>query len=188
MKPENIITMAYDDIANDGSNPFPGQLFNKPSFTYIFYFMWFFTAVLLFILSGPGKDVYKGCQIDYKGEDVTPEIFLKILQGQETKAGNGKTLKSSSTDSVFINFSDHGASGLIAFPSSYLYSDQLLATLSLMSSENKFAQLVMYLEACESGSMFQGLPANIRVYATTASNAEESSWATYCDGDDVVNG
>jgi legumain len=39
MKPENIITMAYDDIANDGSNPFPGQLFNKPSFTYIFYFM-----------------------------------------------------------------------------------------------------------------------------------------------------
>jgi legumain len=119
---------------------------------------------------------------------VTPEIFLKILQGQETKAGNGKTLKSSSTDSVFINFSDHGASGLIAFPSSYLYSDQLLATLSLMSSENKFAQLVMYLEACESGSMFQGLPANIRVYATTASNAEESSWATYCDGDDVVNG
>jgi legumain len=46
----------------------------------------------------------------------------------------------------------------------------------------------MYLEACNSGSMFQGLPANIRVYATTASNAEESSWATYCDGDDVVNG
>jgi legumain len=46
----------------------------------------------------------------------------------------------------------------------------------------------MYLEACESGSMFQGLPDNIKVYATTASNAVESSWATYCDGDDVVDG
>jgi legumain len=139
MKPENIITMAYDDIANSGSNPFPGQIFNKPSFTYLFLFYVIFLGVLLFILSGPGQDVYKGCQIDYKGEDVTPEIFLKILQGAETKAGNGKTLKSSSTDTVFINFSDHGASGLIAFPSSYLYSDQLLATLSLMSSENKFS-------------------------------------------------
>ncbi len=70
---------------------------------------------------------------------MTPEIFIKILQGQKTSAGNGKTLTSTSTDTVFINFSDHGASGLIAFPSSYLYSDVLLATLSLMNSENKFA-------------------------------------------------
>lgn len=89
---------------------------------------------------------------------------------------------------MFINFSDHGASGLIGFPSAYLYSDVLISTLCVMSSENKFAQLVMYLEACESGSMFQGLPDNIKVYATTASNAVESSWATYCDGDDVVDG
>ena len=28
---ENIIHLAYDDIANSSSNPFPGQLFNKPA-------------------------------------------------------------------------------------------------------------------------------------------------------------
>ena len=42
---------------------------------------------------------------------------------------------------------------------------------------------VFYLEACESGSMFEGLlPANISIYATTASNSTESSWGTYCPG------
>jgi hypothetical protein len=41
-----------------------------------------------------------------------------------------------------------------------------------------------YLEACESGSIFEGmLPNGINVYATTASNAEESSWGTYCPGE-----
>ena len=43
---------------------------------------------------------------------------------------------------------------------------------------------MFYLEACESGSIFEGLlPKNIW-YATTAANAEESSWGTYCPGDD----
>ena len=42
---------------------------------------------------------------------------------------------------------------------------------------------VVYLEACESGSIFEGLlPNNLSIYATTASNAEESSWGTYCPG------
>lgn len=43
---------------------------------------------------------------------------------------------------------------------------------------------VFYLEACESGSIFEGLlPNDINVYATTASNADESSWGTYCPGE-----
>jgi legumain len=42
--------------------------------------------------------------------------------------------------------------------------------------------MVLYIEACESGSMFKNLlPNNLNVYATTAANAEESSYATYYD-------
>ena len=32
MKPENIITLMYDDVANNSNNPFKGQLFNKPTY------------------------------------------------------------------------------------------------------------------------------------------------------------
>lgn len=51
--------MAYDDVANDPENPFPGKLYNKPN----------------------GQDVYTGCNIDYKGASVTPANFLNILKG-----------------------------------------------------------------------------------------------------------
>lgn len=45
--------------------------------------------------------------------------------------------------------------------------------------------MVLYIEACESGSVFEGLmPENLNIYVTTASNAEESSWGTYCPGMD----
>jgi len=52
-----------------------------------------------------------------------------------------------------------------------------------------YSHLVFYMEACESGSMFEGLiKPSIGVYVTTASNAVESSWGTYCPPDDMVNG
>ncbi|KAJ0937533.1 putative legumain protein [Helianthus annuus] len=43
--------------------------------------------------------------------------------------------------------------------------------------------MVIYLESCESGSIFEGLlPKDLNIYVTTASNANENSWATYCPG------
>lgn len=49
--------------------------------------------------------------------------------------------------------------------------------------------MVIYIEACESGSMFENsLKSNINVYATTASNGQESSWGCYCPPQDKVNG
>ena len=42
---------------------------------------------------------------------------------------------------------------------------------------------VIYVEACESGSIFEGLlPDDMNIYVQTASNATENSWATYCPG------
>ena len=42
--------------------------------------------------------------------------------------------------------------------------------------------MAIYIEACESGSMLEDyLSKNINVYGTTASNAEESSYACYYD-------
>ena len=52
-----------------------------------------------------------------------------------------------------------------------------------------YDQMVIYVEACESGSMFEGLlDSKLNIYAMTASNADESSWGTYCYPDDIVNG
>ncbi len=43
-------------------------------------------------------------------------------------------------DNLLLFFSDHGAPNLIAFPSKYLYADQLLATFASMKGNyNKIA-------------------------------------------------
>ena len=44
--------------------------------------------------------------------------------------------------------------------------------------------MVLYIEACESGSIFEGMldETTPNVWATTAANAMESSWGTYCPG------
>merc|ERR1711981_1022058 len=162
----NIILMAVDDVANDDRNPFPGKLFNKPTADGV-----------------PGKDVYAGCKIDYKGSAVTPENFVKVLTG----TGSGKVLKSTSEDNVFVNFVDHGGVGLIGFPRTTMHKDELQGALKTMKSKDMFKRLVFYLEACESGSMFEGLGVP-GVYGLTAANAHESSWGTYCMPNDKVNG
>jgi legumain len=99
---DKIIVIAYDDIAMNSRNPFPGKVFNKPSY------------------QEPGVDVYAGVKIDYKGNSVTPKLFLNILEGNKSAVagqGSGKVLEATSEDNVFMFFSDHGAPNLIAFPS-----------------------------------------------------------------------
>jgi legumain len=159
----NIIVFMYDDIANNAQNPHKGSIINY---------------------SG-GPNVYPGVPKDYTGDTVTPENFLNVITGKNMDGiGSGKTLKSGPEDRVFIYFSDHGAPGLVAFPGfKMLYAKDLLPALLSMSKNKQFDQLVFYIEACESGSMFNGLLAeNVRIYATTASNPFESSYACNYDG------
>lgn len=160
---ENIVVMMYDDIAYNQANPKKGIIINKPN----------------------GKDVYHGVPKDYTKGDVTPQNFLSIMKGDKEAMkgiGSGKVIDSGPNDHVFIFFTDHGATGLIAFPSSELVAKDLIKAIDYMYENKKYSRMVFYLEACESGSMFHNkLKKNINVYATTAANPHESSYACYYD-------
>jgi legumain len=126
---------------------------------------------------------------DYTGKDVNVKNFLAVLLGDKsglTGGGSGKVVASGPDDHVFVYYSDHGGPGVLGMPSDgeYLYANDLVQALKKKHAGGGYKSLVFYLEACESGSIFEGLlPSDIAVYATTASNAEESSWGTYCPGD-----
>lgn len=91
---------------------------------------------------------------------------------------------------MFVYFADHGAVGLVAMPvGDPVYANDLIDALRYMWSNDMYKELVFYMEACESGSMFAGLlPTNVNIYATTAANSEESSYGTYCGDDSSVDG
>merc|ERR1719265_1428053 len=97
--PQNIIVMMYNDIAYNENNETPGIIINALH----------------------GTDVYEGTMIDYMGHDVTPENFLKILKGERMPVGSRKTLRSGPDDYVFVNFVDHGDTGVLGFPHSELH-------------------------------------------------------------------
>jgi legumain len=173
----NIIMLAYDDIAGSGSNPFPGKMFNKP------------TAA-----GTPGVDVYAGCKIDYKGKDVNAANFLKVLSG-DTSA-SGPVLKSTAKDNVFVYYTDHGGVGILGVPSGaaggYIHAADINKAIETLQSKGGYKELLFYLEACESGSIFNNLLKAPNAKAITAANAKESSWGWYCAGSgtggDMVDG
>jgi legumain len=64
------------------------------------------------------KNPKKGVRIDYKGKDVTPENFMAVLLGNDTATNGKPVLKSTKNDKVFVYYTDHGGSGIVAFPNS----------------------------------------------------------------------
>ncbi|XP_068243963.1 legumain-like [Palaemon carinicauda] len=160
---DHIVVMMYDDIAYNDLNPTPGIIINQPG----------------------GPNVYEDIVKDYTGRDVTPEVFFKVLTGDQAGVagiGSGKVIRSGPGDHVFINMVDHGNTGFFSFPNGIMFADDLLNVITNMHENNQYREMVMYMESCESGSMFDGIyPDNIGFYAATASDPKESSYSCYYD-------
>ena len=166
---ENIITLVFDDIANNTWNPHPGTIINHPL----------------------GRDLYAGLRKDYTHEEVNTNNFLAVLRGNESAVSknehaSGRVLRATRHDRVFVYYSDHGAPGLLGMPSGdYLYADELLSAIRHRFENDGFKEMVVFIEACESGSMFDGMLSHddlMEVWVTTASNPRESSYGVYCPG------
>ncbi|KAM3702019.1 hypothetical protein ACB098_05G218900 [Castanea mollissima] len=162
LKDENIIVFMYDDIAFDKNNFRPGVIINKPN----------------------GEDVYKGVPKDYTGQHVNVNNFYAVILGNKSAltGGSGKVVDSGPNDRIFIYYTDHGGPGVLVMPNGeFVFADDLNDVLKRKHAAKGYKSMVFYLEACESGSIFEGLlPDNLDIYATTASNATEDSFATYC--------
>ncbi|XAR70813.1 Legumain [Bertholletia excelsa] len=165
LKEENIIVFMYDDIAFNEDNPRKGTIINSPQ----------------------GEDVYKGVPKDYTGDEVNADNFYAVILGNKTaiKGGSGKVVDSGPNDRIFIFYTDHGGPGVLGMPGGVLFADDLVGVLKKKHALGGFKSMVFYVEACDSGSIFDGLlPNNINIYATTASRPNEDSWATYCPGEE----
>ena len=169
---DNIITLLYDDVAQDPRNPFPGHLFNVPSNE-----------------THPGTDVYNGTRKDYVGKSVNAHNFLAVLTGNKSAVPPGHpVLRSGPRDRVFIAFFDHGGPDILGTPVAppYITRKALLHALDVMYRRKMFGELLFYVEACDSGSMFVDMPTDRNIYVVTAASPTQSSWGDYCSPNDAV--
>ena len=164
---EHIILFAFDDIAYDKKNPFPGEVYNRPN----------------------GPNVYEGVIIDYRNNMVTPDNYLSVLKGDTKNGRLKKVLNSTKEDNIFLYFSDHGINGAMVFPDNkFLYADELQETFEFMQQKNMYKNIIFYMESCYSGSMFTDLNLDLNIYTLTAASPQEQSLATFCYPDDYVKG
>ena len=154
--------------------------------------------------------MYAGVPDDYTGKDVTAEVFLAVLSGDRAGVahtkGSKKVLSPTMLDEVFVYFADHGGPGILGMPNPpFLTAGDFVATLTRMAGADAdvdagsgdrggdgkgkqlrvrtFKTMTVYVEACESGSIFDGLlKPGLGIYVTTAANPTESSYGTYCPG------
>jgi len=165
-----LLSISVDDAADSSLNPFPGKLFNAPS------------------LSG-GLNVREGCELTLRGSSVSLASFKALINPTIYRIESTNLLTSSDADHVFLNFVDHGCSGRLLFPDGSLSARELVSIIWDMSSRKRFEYLLIFVEACESGSLFESYKLPEGVLAVTASNASEASWGVYCpSGEDVVSG
>ncbi|KAL6741588.1 hypothetical protein Aduo_014826 [Ancylostoma duodenale] len=162
---DNIVTMMYDDVALDPRNPNPGELRN--------------------VWNGP--DYRKGLKVDYRTTSVNKYVFQAVLFGDTaiTSAftGSGRVLNSTSSDNVFIFYTDHGAYNVLGMPSGpVMTKSDLLGHIQHARALGKFHKLSIYIESCESGSMLSGLENDNFVNGLTASSSTEDSYACNCKG------
>jgi len=164
---DHIILFAYDDIAYDRKNPFPGEIYNRPD----------------------GPNVYSGVIIDYSFNTVTPENYISVLKGDTKNGSLQKVLNSTKDDNIFLYFSDHGINGALVFPDNqFLYADELNQAFIYMKEKGMYKNIIYYIEACYSGSIFNELNNDLNIYAMTAASPKEKSFATFCYPDDYVKG
>ena len=63
----------------------------------------------------------------------------------------------------------------------YVTAKDLRVAMEHMRSVDLYGELVLYIEACESGSMFNDiLPQNVSAFAVTAADPFHSSYASDC--------
>ncbi|RVW50617.1 Vacuolar-processing enzyme [Vitis vinifera] len=178
LKDENIVVFMYDDIATHDFNPRPAKIVIVAGFDRY--------QVRLQNGRHASASGEKLVANDYTGEDVTAQNLFAVLLGDKSllKGGSGKVVESKPNDRIFLYYSDHGGQGVLGMPNMpFLYAKDFIDVLKMKHASGSYKEMVLYVEACESGSIFEGLmPDDLNIYVTTASGPDEESWGTYCPG------
>ena len=174
----NIILMLADDLPCDVRNPMPGQVYIAEGPTYSSP-----EVIHDFTTTKSVDDLYIGADIDYKGNDVTAENFLRVLTGQHLEGESAKRkLPSHSMANVFVYISGHGGDGFIKFNDyEEVLQDELAHALRDMYNFGRYHEIFFMVDSCQSFTLcdnFSKVPNSI---CTASSLLGENSYAHHSD-------
>lgn len=143
----NIVLYAYDDISNDYTNPFKGQVFHSTDHKLNVY---------------PGSDA---CNV--RRSSITADACYECIS----------KLPTTKEDYVFIYYNDHGGPGFLGTPENgpSIQADLLSNSFNTAYQSNCYKKCLFIIEACYSGSVAEFITAPDIAIITAANESEPSN-------------
>jgi GPI-anchor transamidase subunit K len=170
----NIVLMLADEYAINPRNPLPNQLL--PS-------------------GRAGPTLYDaGVEIDYRGDDVRVETFLRVLTGRrhpscadddrdesDCLAGQSPVLDTDHNSNVLIYLTGHGGDNFFKFQDAEeVLASQLGSALSEMSARGMYRHVLLVADTCQAFTLGDAVSApNVTVIGSSLRG--ESSYAHHSD-------
>ncbi|KDE03852.1 hypothetical protein MVLG_05674 [Microbotryum lychnidis-dioicae p1A1 Lamole] len=159
-----IILMLADDVACNPRNPFAGTVYSNADRRYDLY----------------GTSI----EVDYKGEEVSVETFLRLLSGRfpESTPVN-KRLLTDERSNIFIYMTGHGGDEFLKFQDSEEISAFDLAdALGAMWEKKRYHEILFMVDTCQANTLYTKFYSP-NIIATGSSAKGENSYSHHADND-----
>jgi phosphatidylinositol glycan class K len=153
----NIILMLPEDVACTAKNVVPGTVYNSANA---------FSSRQKGLYNHPDYDknhdpnnLYdeNSMEIDYKGDDVTVENFLRVLTNRHhPTTTRNKRLATNANSNLFIYLSGHGGDQFLKFRDTEVLTSQDLAfAMQQLHAQQRFREAFLIVETCQAATMVE---------------------------------
>ncbi|KHJ96902.1 peptidase C13 family protein, partial [Oesophagostomum dentatum] len=127
-----------------------------------------------------GTDV----EVDYRGEEVTVENFIRLLTGRHHPATpRSKRLLTDHQSNVLIYLTGHGGDSFLKFQDAEeLTNVDLAYAIQTMYEDNRYNEVFLIADTCRSASMYEWV-SSPGVLSTSSSLTHEESYSYDVDDD-----
>jgi GPI-anchor transamidase subunit K len=119
--------------------------------------------------------------IDYRGEDVTVENWIRVLTGQQHRPGGLPVLHTDANSNILLYLTGHGGDQFFKFQDyEELTSQQLNGVLWQMHAARRYHEILLVADTCQAHTLADAITApNVTVIGTSLKG--ESSYAHHGD-------
>ena len=175
-----IILMLPDDMACNPRNSFPGSVFNDKS-------------RLLDLYDDKGqshgtseeqKEGMGGIEVDYRGNEVTVENFIRLLTDRwPSSQPASKRLMTDDRSNILIYMTGHGGNEFLKFQDAEEISSRDLAdAFEQMWEKKRYHELLFMIDTCQANTMYPAFYTP-NIIATGSSAKDQSSYSHHADQD-----
>ncbi|KAL8292727.1 hypothetical protein RQP46_001339 [Phenoliferia psychrophenolica] len=159
-----IILMLADDVACNPRNPFAGTVYSN---------------------ADRKTDLYgETIEVDYKGEEVNVESFLRVLSGRmPDSTPPSKRLMTDSRSNIFVYMTGHGGDEFLKFQDNEEISAFDIAdAFGGMWAKGRYNEILFMVDTCQANTLYTKFYSP-NIIATGSSAKGENSYSHHADND-----